>query len=192
METKRKLNPMELLETSPVISAVKDDEGLNRCFESECQIVFVLYGTVCDIGDIVARIKEHGKYAIVHVDFTQGLSNKEVAVDFIWKNTCADGVISTKPQLVKRAKELGMYGILRAFLIDSIAMNTTRKQIELFHPDMVEIMPGIMPKVLREIRKCTHIPIIAGGLISDKKDVMAAFDAGADAISTTRDELWFI
>ena len=53
-------------------------------------------------------------------------------------------------------------------------------------------MPGVMPKVLKEIRAYTDIPIIAGGLISDKKDIMAAFDAGADAISTTKQELWFV
>ena len=57
---------------------------------------------------------------------------------------------------------------------------------------MVEIMPGIVPKALKEIRSYTRTPIIAGGLISDKKDIMAAFEAGADAISTTRNELWFV
>ena len=165
---------------SPVIAAVKDVDGMKKCFESECQTVFVLYGTICNIG------------AMVHADFTQGLGAKEIAVDFIRENTLADGVISTKPQLVKRAKELGMYGILRAFLVDSIAMNTTKKQLELFHPDMVEIMPGIVPKALKEIRSYTRTPIIAGGLIPDKKDIMAAFEAGADAISTTRNELWFV
>ena len=66
-----------------------------------------------------------------------------------------------------------------------------KKQIDTFHPDLVEVMPGVIPKVLKEIRKYTEIPIIAGGLISDKKDIMAAFSAGADAISTTKEELWF-
>ena len=51
-------------------------------------------------------------------------------------------------------------------------------------------MPGIMPKILKEIRGYTDIPLIAGGLISDKKDIMAALSAGADAISTTNEALW--
>ena len=76
-------------------------------------------------------------------------------------------------------------------MIDSMAVNTMKKQIDTFHPDLVEVMPGIIPKVLGEIRGYTNIPIIAGGLISDKKDIMAAFAAGADAISTTKEELWF-
>ena len=171
------MKAIELLECSPVIAAVKDDKGLKRCFESECQVVFVLYGNICSIGGIVRQIQEHGKVAIVHVDLTAGLN--------------ADGIISTKPLLVKRALELGLYGVQRTFMIDSMAVNTMKKQIDTFHPDLVEVMPGVIPKVLKEIRAYTDIPIIAGGLISDKKDIMAAFAAGADAISTTKEELWF-
>lgn len=186
------MKAIELLEMSPVISAVKDEKGLKRCFESECHMVFILYGNVCNIGEIVKEIKAHDKLAIVHADLTGGLNAKEVAIDFIRKNTLADGIISTKPLLVKRAMELGLYGVQRTFIIDSMAMSTTKKQISAFRPDMVEIMPGIMPKVLKEIKEYTYIPIIAGGLISDKKDIMAAFAAGADAISTTKEDLWFM
>ena len=186
------MKPIELLESSPVIAAVKDESGLKRCFESECQIVFILYSNTCNIEQIVHQVKAHGKTAIVHVDLTAGLNAKEIAVDFIKQNTHADGIISTKPLLVKRALEQGLLGIQRTFIIDSLAMTTTKKQIDEFHPDLVEVMPGVMPKVLKEIRAYTDIPIIAGGLISDKKDIMAAFDAGADAISTTKQELWFV
>ena len=34
--------------------------------------------------------------------------------------------------------------------------------------------------------------IIAGGLLTDKKDVMAALEAGADAVSTTSVPLWSV
>lgn len=182
---------IELLETSPVIAAVKDEKSFNRCFESECQIVFILCGSICNISKLVKQVKDHGKTAIVHVDLIAGLNAKEVAVDFIKQNTEADGIISTKPLLVKRAVELGLIGVQRTFVIDSMAMDTTKKQIDTFHPDLVEIMPGVMPKVLKKIREYTDIPVIAGGLISDKKDIMAAFSAGADAVSTTKEELWF-
>ena len=187
----RRMRAIDLVETSPVIAAVKDDNGLKRCFDSECQVVFILYGNICTIGGIVQEIKEHGQVAIVHADLTAGLSSREIAVDFIQQNTEADGIISTKPLLVKRAVELGLIGVQRTFIIDSMAMSTTKKQIDTFRPDLVEVMPGIMPRVLKEIRSYTDIPIIAGGLISDKKDIMAAFSAGADAISTTKEDLWF-
>ena len=181
---------LELLEESPIIAAIKSWEGLEKSLKSECKVVFVLFGTICDIDQIVARIKDAGKVAIVHVDMIQGLSTKRVAVDFIAHNTRADGIISTKNTLVERAKEMGLYAIQRTFVVDSIALDTLKKQIEMFRPDAVEIMPGVMPKILKQICKTSKVPVIAGGLISDKEDVMGALGAGAAAVSTTNQKVW--
>lgn len=180
----------DLFEISPIITAVKDDEGVEHAFNTESPVVFILYGTICTIADVVERLKEHGKIAIVHADLISGLSSKDVAVDFIHQNTHADGIISTKAPLVKRAMELGMIAGQRTFLIDSIALETTKKQLAVLKPDFMEIMPGVMPKIFKVIRSYTDIPLVAGGLISDKKDIIAAFDAGVDAVSTTKEELW--
>lgn len=51
---------------------------------------------------------------------------------------------------------------------------------------------GVMPKILKIMREYTDIPLIAGGLLSDKKDVMAAFEAGTDAISATNEAVWYV
>jgi len=56
----------------------------------------------------------------------------------------------------------------------------------------VEILPGIMPRVITEISTRTRVPVIAGGLLRDKADVMAAMRAGASAVSTSAPELWDI
>ena len=158
--------------------------------EKDCAMVFILYGNVCNISSIVEKVKERGKLAIVHVDLIAGLSSKEVAVDFIKENTRADGIISTRTGMVKRAMELGLIGGQRAFLIDSIALENTRKQLASFQPDFMEIMPGMMPKILKRIRETTSVLLVAGGLLSDKQDIMAAFQAGVDAVSTTKEDLW--
>ena len=54
---------MEELEDCPVIAAVKDEKGLEECLNMDVGMVFVLYGTVCTIGEIVKRIKDQGKIA---------------------------------------------------------------------------------------------------------------------------------
>ena len=51
-------------------------------------------------------------------------------------------------------------------------------------------MPGAMPKVIRKIKSISRIPLIAGGLIADKEDVMGALSAGASAVSTSRQDVW--
>ncbi len=180
------------LEDCPIIAAVKDDEGLNKSLTGDNQIIFVLYGDICTIPQIVAKIKEAGRIAMVHMDLLTGVSAKEIAVDYLHETAGADGIITTKPALIKRAKELGMYTVLRIFLLDSMAYDNLLKQCSLCKPDCIEVLPGVMPKVIARIRKDEHTPIIAGGLISDKEDIMAALQAGAVSISTTKEELWYL
>ena len=55
---------LELLEESPIIAAIKSWEGLEKSLKSECKVVFVLFGTICDIDQIVARIKEDRKSVV--------------------------------------------------------------------------------------------------------------------------------
>lgn len=180
-----------MIEDTPVIMAVKDWDGIRRCTGQEPKVVFILFGDICNIGEIVKTIKDAGKIAIVHMDLISGLSNKEISVDFIRKATDADGIISTKPGVIKRGKELGFFTILRFFVLDSIALENVMKQ-DGANADMIEILPGIMPKVTRKVAWAVSIPVICGGLISDKEDIIGALNAGAVAISTTNPAAWIM
>ena len=182
----------EAIEDSPIIAAIKDDDGLKKCVKSDSKVIFILYGDICNIPDIVQNIKDAGKIAMVHLDLITGLSAKEIAVDFIQKYTKADGIITTKPALIKRAKELGLYTILRLFVLDSMAYENIEKQLHTAKPDIIEILPALMPKVVSKICKLSSAPVIAGGLVSDKEDVMALLQAGVVSISSTNDKIWFL
>lgn len=182
----------EAIENTPIIPAVKDEESLAVCLKSDSSVIFILFGDICSIADIVERIKEKGKLAMVHMDLIAGLGSKEVSVDYIKKRTRADGIITTKPILVKRAKELGLAAVLRFFIIDSMALANLSRQTREARPDCIEVLPGVMPKVIRKITKENKIPLIAGGLIADKEDVCNALDAGAVAVSATNTKIWFL
>ncbi len=49
-----------------------------------------------------------------------------------------------------------------------------------------------MPKIINELGEKTNIPIIAGGLIRDKEDVINCLNAGAIGISTSKEEVWYL
>lgn len=107
---------MEEFEDCPVIAAIKDEEGLRKCIHSEIQIVFVLYGDICSIGDIVSRLKKAGKTVMVHLDLITGLSSREIAVTYLKAVTHADGIISTKPAVTDRQRKKGFL-LLCVFLL---------------------------------------------------------------------------
>lgn len=182
----------EAVENTPIIPAVKDEQSLQECLKGDSSVVFILYGDICSIADIVEQIKARGKLAMVHMDLIAGLGSREISVDYIRRATRADGIITTKPLLVKRARELGLATVLRFFIIDSMALANLARQTKEAKPDCIEVLPGVMPKVIRRIVKDNRIPLIAGGLISDKEDVCNALDAGAVAVSSTNREIWFL
>ena len=175
-----------------VIAAIKDDNGLKECLKSDIQVVFILYGDICNIADIVDTVKQAGKMALVHLDLINGLSAKDVAVDFIKKYTKADGIISTKPALIKHAGEIGLTSVLRLFVIDSMAYENIQKHVKGARPDVIEVLPALMPKVVKRVCRISQIPVIAGGLVSDKEDVMSLLQAGVVSVSSTNKEIWFM
>lgn len=181
---------IRLLEEAPVIASVKDDDGLEAALNSETQVLFLLYGDLVHISKTVERVKSAGKAVFIHLDLVDGLSPREAAVDYIAAATRTDGVLSTKPQLIRRAKSLGLIAIQRFFLLDSLALQNIERHLAQDNPDLIEVLPGLMPKIIRRLADETRRPVVAGGLISDKEDVIAALSAGAVAVSTTAPDVW--
>jgi len=179
----------EFLHNTRIIPAVKSPEGVERCLQEKSKIVFVLCGDIVTIHDIVTRFKNADKMVLVHIDLIEGLNSSDIAVDFIAKNTHADGILSTKTNLLKYAKSRGLLSVQRFFVLDSMSLINIERQFPLDYANALEILPGLMPKVIRRLARLTDKPVITGGLISDKDDVKSALDAGASAVSTTKFEL---
>jgi len=126
----------------------------------------------------------------VDVDLLDGFASKEIVVTYLKLHTTADGVLSSKAFMVKAAKERGLLAIHRLFLIDSMSYQNARKQIKISKADCVEILPGCMPRVISWLLEDVTIPLIAGGLVCDKDDVVAALKAGATAVASSNEGVW--
>ena len=180
----------ETLLDEPVIAAVKTDEALTAALASPCSAVFLLASTLLTVDGLVHRIHDAGKLAVVHIDLVDGLSSREIAVDSLNALCHPDGIISTRPMLLRRGRELGLLTVLRVFAIDSKAVSNLGRETEGGMPDVIEILPGTLCKVLRRLSRELPVPLIAGGLLSDKADVLAALGAGALCVSASDESLW--
>jgi glycerol uptake operon antiterminator len=184
---------IQAVEANPVIAAVKSDEGLRHCLDTDIGIVFTLYGDLGSIESIVKQIKDAGKIAMVHIDLVNGMQPKEVSLDFIRNRTGADGIITTKYSLVQHAKNLELNTILRMFMLDSTSMETLDRysRQDSVQPDIMELLPGtLLPDVIRRANQICRVPVMASGLISRKEEIMNALKNGAISISTTNETLW--
>ena len=180
----------QILKQYPIIASIKDDSGLNMACVFDVKIVFILYGNILTLPSIVKKIKSCGKIIFVHIDLIDGLDVNEASTRFIKEFTHADGIITTKSNVIRAAKEVGLLTIQRFFLLDSMSLEKAQRHMESSYADAFEILPGVIPKMIHKISSFSNVPIIAGGLIIDKNDIYIALDSGAKAISTTNTSLW--
>ena len=183
---KKKL--LDCFKKVPIVAAAKSAEELELCLSGKSPVIFLLFGDLCNICRLVEKIKAAGKIAIVHLDLIDGLAPKDVSVDFLAEQTKADGIISTKSSLIRHANQRGLLTIQRYFLLDSRVLDNISKNES--PADFLEVLPGVMPKIIRHLAETTGKPIIAGGLIRDQEDVVHALAAGAVAVSSTNPNIW--
>jgi len=175
---------------NPIIAALRKEEDLPDALKSNVNVVFILHADIFNINHIVDSIKETGKCALIHIDFLEGLGRDDKALDYIVEKVKPDGIISTRNAHIKHAMEKGIFTIQRFFLVDSMSFDTTIKSLHSLKPDMIEILPGVMPSVVKRIAAHISLPIIVGGLIDSKEDIISALNAGAIGASVGKKELW--
>jgi len=171
----------------PAVHKMKDVEAV---LASPHQYMVLLGGHIGQLKHVVDLIKGHGKHVFLHADLIDGLKNDEHAADFLCQSIRPAGIVSTRANVVMRTKQRGLIAIQRMFLIDSDAMERSYRVIEKSTPDYIEVLPGIIPSMIQEVKEKTGIPVIGGGLIKTHQHITDALEAGATAITTSRKELW--
>ena len=61
---------------------------------------------------------------------------------------------------------------------------------QMINPDAIEIMPGIMPRITKQLSTSLEVPVIVGGLISEEEEIKNALSNGALGVSTSCKSLW--
>lgn len=173
-----------------IIPAVRTPEDLEEACGSEWPAVFLLIGDLLTVENYVGQALKAGKQVFLHADFIMGLGGDPIVMKFLAEKVRPTGIISTKSHFVKHAKRNGLMAIQRLFLIDTAALDHGIQNIEQSLPDAVEIMPGLIPRVIRELKSRISVPIIAGGLIRDRSEIETALEAGAMAVSMGDKKLW--
>ena len=181
-----------VLDDSPVIAAVRGERDLERALSADISLIFHLNASVLTLEGVLSRVHAAGKKLFVHIDLCEGIGRDSAGLALL-SRMGADGIISTRTALVRSATDHGLLTVQRFFIVDSHSVATSFEAIDSAHPSMVELMPGLIPKVITRFAERLEpldIPVIAGGMIENKSEIMAALGAGASAVSTARSELW--
>jgi glycerol uptake operon antiterminator len=173
-----------------LLPAFRHPKELERLLKTDAAWIVMLGGRLGLLQPMVKLAAEHGKRVLLHADLIDGLKNDEYAAEFLCRQIRPAGLISTRAAVIRKAKQNGALAIQRLFLIDSGAIDTSVEVAKQAQPDLIEVLPGLLPPWIREVRERTGVPVIAGGLIRTREEVAAALEAGAAAVTTSRAELW--
>lgn len=177
------------LECNPVIAAIQNDKW-DAALRSPAEVIFYLSADLLTVKEKVALAHEAGKYVMVHLDLTEGIGKDRTGIRYL-AQCGVDGIISTKAQLIRQAKEQGLFTVQRFFALDSKGVESIEEMVRNTNPHMMEIMPGVIEKEIIRFSK-GRTPVIAGGLIETKAEVTGALRCGAIAVSTGKQELWSV
>lgn len=180
---------IEQLEQNPVIAAIRDD-GWQEALASPAQVLFYLSADLLTVQKRVQEAHGAGKFVLVHLDLAEGIGKDRTGIRYL-AQCGVDGIISTRGQIIRYAKEQDMLTVQRFFALDSKGMDSIDDMLRSAAPHLMEIMPGVITKAIARFSKGS-IPVIAGGLIQTKQEVTDALGSGATAVSTGCRELWYL
>ncbi|KAB2332152.1 glycerol-3-phosphate responsive antiterminator [Cytobacillus depressus] len=174
------------------IAAVKSPKGIEKVIKHKDRIsaVFLLTGNIMSIKRYVDLFKKEGLPVFVHIEKIGGLSMNDEGIDFIANYVQPLGIVSTKPNMVAKAKKRKLMAVQRVFMIDTEVYDYVLHSLDQNTPDIIEIMPSRLSHVIRDLSKQLKIPLITGGLLSEKAHAMEVLACGAIAITTSNTDIW--
>lgn len=182
---------MNIFQQGNVIAAVKTAQDLEVALSSGAQDIFLLKSNINTVAQWVDMCHSANKRVFIHTDLAEGFGKDDASLQYIANVIQPDGILSTKIGIVRSAIQLGLYAVYRVFLIDQQSMNSALANIDKYHPNAVEIMPGVAYEAIAELSEhAKDVHIIAGGFIKTKQSVEQALESGAAACSTSAQKLW--
>ncbi|WNR44458.1 glycerol-3-phosphate responsive antiterminator [Paenibacillus roseipurpureus] len=178
------------LQEQSILPAIRKMKDLEKLMKSAYTYIVLLDSHIGQLKSIVDLGRANGKKLLLHADLIEGLKNDEFAAEFLCQTIRPAGIISTRGNVITKTRQNGLLAIQRLFLLDSSALEKSYALLERSQPDYIEVMPGVIPHIIREVKERSGIPIFAGGLIRSVEDVEQALSAGATAVTTSNHELW--
>lgn len=181
----------ELVGPFPLIAAVRRLEDLPEVVSHpRLRTIFLLSGDLMSLPAAIESVHRRRKFILVHLDLIEGLGKDAAGVRYLAR-LGADGLITTRANLVEAGKSENLLSIIRLFLVDTDAIRTGVRMARSCHPDAVEILPGVLPpRIIAQICQSLKLPIITGGLIRKPQEARDALAAGALAVSTSYRAVW--
>lgn len=148
-------------------------------------------GDLASLPALIDRVRAARKSVLLYPELIAGLGRDPAAIDFLCGYARPTAIVSTKKQILQKARACGLITIFQIFMIDTQAFETGIQTARRLDCDAVEIMPGAIPHIIREVSSQLPLPVLCAGLIKTEAEIHEVLKAGAQAVATSRRPLWF-
>ncbi|MGL6063552.1 MAG: glycerol-3-phosphate responsive antiterminator [Fusobacteriaceae bacterium] len=174
-----------------ITPVIVNEAYFEKAMKSKSSFVIFEMGDFISLKERVEQLKIVGKEVFVKINEIEGLKEEDDATMVFLKSIGVIGVTSNKTKVLAKAKKVGLKTVYTAFIFDTKSFGTTLKNIKISKPDIIEIRPGLMTKVIKIIKaENENIPIWSTGLITEEYEIQEALKCGAQTVVTSKIELW--
>ena len=106
----------ERLECFPIIAAIRDDRW-QKALRSPAEVLFYLEANLLTVKQHIQQAHDAGKVIFVHLDLAEGIGKDRAGVRFL-AQCGADGVLSTRAQLIRYAKGVSLQPVVESETYD--------------------------------------------------------------------------
>ena len=180
-----------MLENRHIIAALRNVEAVAAVASAPTDVVYLLFGNPLNIRELIKEMRDRGKLPLVNLDLLTGFSRDSINAEYLAKCGAA-GIVSTHYEVLRASQKRGLITVQRTFALDSAAVDAGVRTLRQFRPDAVEILPAVAaPRVASKFRQIhPTLRVVAGGLVTDLKEVESLINAGIDAVSVSDPRLW--
>lgn len=181
---------LEIFRSYPVIAAVRTPSDFEKALESKVNVFFMVGGDFFKAKEQIKKVKDKGGLLLLHMDLIEGIGRDHGGICFAVEHGGIDGIISTKSQIIKIAAKENLITVHRIFLMDNQALESGYNLFKASKPDIIELTPGLIPRVVRKVSGDFKQPVITSGLITKESDVKTMIQAGAMNIVCSCQNIW--
>lgn len=180
----------ELLQR-PIIAVVRRTDELEAALSSPAAIIELRASSLIELPQIVMRCREAGKALFLYPELLEGLGHSAASIEFLTRYARPTGIVSTKKQILNTAASLGLLTVYQIFMIDTQAFGTGVRNAQKIHCDAIEVMPGAIPNIVREVCTLIDKPVLCAGLVKTSEEIRVLLEAGARGIATSTRSLLY-
>ncbi len=130
--------------------------GADVC-RSPAEVAFLLCGDILNAGALTRQMQKAGKLVLIHMDLLGGIGRDSQAVEYLAQSVRPDGIISTRSQLIRAARDRSLLTVQRFFLLDSQSVAMTAETAAAVRPDMVEA--ATTPEGLDKVQRLSRMSV---------------------------------